>query len=152
MHSLTSDIKILHDIHCTSVFYFLLQYFVRRDFIVAALIVSSIAAYFSLFASDQGSSITQLGLVCNFFTICFFASPLSTMVSLVQPGLLYACIRTPFQADIIKSQSTASMSFPLSIMSFLTTLSWTGYGYLIGDIYVLVSKLIWLVPRIIHAW
>jgi uncharacterized protein with PQ loop repeat len=45
-----------------------------------------------------------------------------------------------FQVDVVKSQTTESMSFPLSIMSFLTTFSWTGYGYLIGDSYVVVSK------------
>lgn len=31
------------------------------------------------------------------------------------------------------------MSFTLSIMSFLTTLSWAMYGYLIRDAYVVVS-------------
>lgn len=40
---------------------------------------------------------------------------------------------------MIKSNSTASMSFPLSTMSFLTTLSWTVYGFLISDVYVEVS-------------
>lgn len=60
---------------------FLMQYYVRRDFVTAASIVFSTIAYYFLFVSDQTTAITHLGIICNFFTICFFASPLSTMVS-----------------------------------------------------------------------
>lgn len=45
-----------------------------------------------------------------------------------------------FQAEVVSSQSTESMSFALSMLSFLCTLSWSLYGYLIGDVYVVVSE------------
>ena len=58
------------------------QYFVRRDFAAALVIVLSVVAYYIVLTSSQHQAImNQLGIICNFFTICFFASPLSTMVS-----------------------------------------------------------------------
>lgn len=48
---------------------------------MALSIVLTVVGYYRLVASDYSSSMNQLGIICNFFTICFFASPLSTMVS-----------------------------------------------------------------------
>ena len=57
------------------------QYGIRRDFTIAVAIVLPIVLYYSIFVSEMSTILTQLGIICNFFTICFFASPLSTMVS-----------------------------------------------------------------------
>ncbi len=57
-----------------------LQYFIRRDFAVALTVVTSLVIYYNYFVSDYHTIVTQLGIICNFFTICFFASPLSTLV------------------------------------------------------------------------
>lgn len=49
---------------------------------MALVIVLSVVAYYGVLSSSQHEAImNQLGIICNFFTICFFASPLSTMVS-----------------------------------------------------------------------
>ena len=57
-----------------------LQYVVQRDVSVAAVIILPTTIYYSFFAADHATVMTQLGVICNFFTIMFFASPLSTMV------------------------------------------------------------------------
>lgn len=46
---------------------------------------------------------------------------------------------THTQAEVIRNKSTETMSFPLTLMSILTTSSWSAYGVLIHDIYVQVS-------------
>ena len=54
---------------------------VQRDVTAAAAIVFPVAIYYCWLVSDEGSKLTQLGVICNLFTILFYASPLSTMVS-----------------------------------------------------------------------
>ena len=39
------------------------------------------ASYFTVFVFESSKATTQLGLVCNFLTIIFFAAPLATMVT-----------------------------------------------------------------------
>ena len=51
----------------------------------------------------------------------------------------YSCFHSLSQSEVVRSQTTESMSFPLSVMSGATTLSWTVYGLLVKDIYVQVS-------------
>ena len=45
------------------------------------------------------------------------------------------------QVEVVRNKSTETMSFPLTVMSLLTTASWATYGTLIHDIYVKVSVL-----------
>lgn len=56
------------------------QFYVRRDFAVAVTIIAVVICYFTVFVYEHEKATTQLGIVCNFFTIIFFASPLATMV------------------------------------------------------------------------
>lgn len=94
------------------------KYSIRRDFLLALAVVSTVILYYTKFVSDQTSRTTQLGVACNIGSILFFASPLSTM------------------AEVIQSKSTDSMSFPLSVMSVLTTASWVLYGLLVSDFFI----------------
>ncbi len=57
------------------------QYTVRRDVSISLSIIATAIIYFTFFVSEKPVAMARLGIVCNFFTICFFASPLSTMVS-----------------------------------------------------------------------
>ena len=50
-----------------------------RDFIIASSIVGVVILYVTVIAAQQ-TRLSHLGIIANFFTICFFASPLSTMV------------------------------------------------------------------------
>ena len=45
-----------------------------------------------------------------------------------------------FQGKVIRTKSTSSISFPLSFMVVLVSVSWLSYGLLLGDIYVQVSR------------
>ena len=56
--------------------------------------MSPIALYYTFLVSEVSTVLTQLGIICNFFTICFFASPLSTMVS--PSSVSFSSLLTPF--------------------------------------------------------
>ena len=62
-----------------------MQFTLRRDCGVALCIVLPVTSYFYIFPVVwlYDPDINYLGIVCNIFTILFFASPLSTMVSCV---------------------------------------------------------------------
>jgi hypothetical protein len=57
------------------------SYYVRRDFGLALTIIATVVAYFTVFVYDSSKTTAELGIVCNFFTIIFFAAPLATMVT-----------------------------------------------------------------------
>ena len=44
----------------------------------------AVIIYSNYFITDNDAALFRLGLLCNFFTVLFFASPLSTMVSCVE--------------------------------------------------------------------
>ena len=142
----------------------------HQDFAVAVTIIATVVCYFTVFVFESSKATTQLGLVCNFFTIIFFAAPLATMVTTLAthetrtPPListLVLCMTPaiklmykatsplpprslfplPPQVEVVRNKSTETMSFPLTVMSLLTTASWATYGTLIHDIYVQVSVL-----------
>ena len=139
-------------------------------------IIATVVCYFTVFVFESSKATTQLGLVCNFFTIIFFAAPLATMVTTLAthetrtPPLIWIhyawpqlhaqnnvlplprlslsislslSLSPPYtQVEVVRNKSTETMSFPLTVMSLLTTASWATYGTLIHDhIYVQVSVL-----------
>lgn len=57
------------------------QFAVKRDTAIASAVVFTSLLYFTKLAGDSDTSLFYLGLLCNVFTILFFASPLSTLVS-----------------------------------------------------------------------
>lgn len=62
------------------------------------------------------------------------------------------------QGTVIASKTTASMNFPLSVANFIVGLEWALYGKFLGDFYVLVCTLLYILamphghihPLIIH--
>lgn len=92
---------------------------VRRDVAIATATICGVVVYFMCV---EYGALVKLGLVCNFFTVCFFASPLATM------------------AEVVRSRCTDTMSLPLSVMSLLTTVSWLLYGILISNLFVQVPN------------
>ena len=46
----------------------------------ALLFIFAVIVYCYYLVSDNNTALFHLGLLCNFFTVMFFASPLSTMV------------------------------------------------------------------------
>ena len=67
-------------------------------------IIATVVCYFTVFVYESSKATAQLGVVCNFFTIIFFAAPLATMVRMIAttemrtPSLL---IRTLYMAIVI---------------------------------------------------
>eukprot|EP00056_Hartaetosiga_gracilis_P002667 m.55869 g.55869 ORF g.55869 m.55869 type:complete len:223 (-) comp11153_c0_seq4:239-907(-) len=60
-------------------------------------------------------------------TIVMFGSPLATMMK------------------VMKTKSTESMVFSLCLMNFVVSVTWTLYGYVIGDMFVQVRLVLFLV-------
>ena len=153
---------------CLSLVFSIINYYVCQDFAVAMMIIATVVCYFTVFVFESSKATAQLGLVCNFFTI-IFAAPLATMVTTlathetrIPPLISTLCMapavykekytrlslpsvslslpsHTHTQVEVVRNKSTETMSFPLTVMSLLTTASWTTYGTLIHDIYVQVS-------------
>ncbi|CAI7992076.1 Sugar transporter SWEET1 [Geodia barretti] len=96
-----------------------MKFKIQRDFTIVLVTVLSISTYYTYLVSDHERVMNQMGVVCNIFTIIFFASPLINM------------------AEVVRSKSTETMSFPLTVMSVSTTLSWVLYGLLVADVYVI---------------
>lgn len=110
-----------------------------RDIIITGAVIGAIMLYVFLIVEGR-VRLSHLGLIANFFTICFFASPLSTMVSKYHiPHCSH--IPHPSQVTVIRSQNTESMSLLFSILSSLVTSLWTLYGLAISDVYVQVHTL-----------
>ena len=105
---------------------------------VAFLVIMAVIVYSNYFINDNDAVLFRLGLLCNFFTVLFFASPLSTMVSCVLTLLVFT-ISIIFKAEVFKTKSTESMSFPLSILSLFVTFLWVIYSYLVDDVFIKVS-------------
>uniref|UniRef100_K7FSM6 Sugar transporter SWEET1 n=1 Tax=Pelodiscus sinensis TaxID=13735 RepID=K7FSM6_PELSI len=77
--------------------------------------------YFSLLIPDAALRLARLGLFCSVFTISMYLSPLVDLVRAAQ------------------SRSTRCLSFPLTVATFLTSASWTLYGFQLSDLYIMVS-------------
>jgi solute carrier family 50 protein (sugar transporter) len=103
-----------------------MKFKIQRDFVVALAAVLSISLYYTCLVSDHERVINQMGVFCNIFTIIFFASPLISM------------------AEVVRSKSTETMSFPLTVMSVSTTLSWVLYGILVADVYIIFPNTVGL--------
>ncbi|XP_065060187.1 sugar transporter SWEET1-like [Rhopilema esculentum] len=90
----------------------------------AAAAVLAAASFFIAYKSQYCNQKDNLGVTCNIVTILMFASPLSTL------------------GKVIRTKSTSSISFPLSFMVVLVSVSWLSYGLLLGDIYVQIPNYI----------
>jgi len=66
----------------------------------------------------------RLGVICSIVSIVMFAAPLEKMLL------------------VISTKSTESMIFPFAVMSTLCGLSWTLYGYMLGDTFVFMPNLL----------
>ncbi|XP_068179860.1 sugar transporter SWEET1 [Antennarius striatus] len=78
--------------------------------------------YFAVFLSDENTRINQLGLTCSVVTISMYLSPLANLV------------------EIVRSRSVQCLSFPLTVMTLLTSASWVLYGHQINNYYIVVPN------------
>lgn len=90
--------------------------------------------YFSLLIPDAALRLARLGLFCSVFTISMYLSPLVDL------------------AKIIQSRSTRCLSFPLTVATFLTSASWTLYGFQLSDLYIMVPNVPGIVTSLLRFW
>lgn len=105
----------------------------------AILFICGVIVYCYYFVPDHDTALFRLGMLANFFTVMFFASPLSTMVckcNILYKNYLFFVI---LKAEVFKTKTTESMSFPLSVLSLIVTALWVCYSYLVQDIFIKVN-------------
>ncbi|XP_064406127.1 sugar transporter SWEET1-like [Halichondria panicea] len=102
-----------------------------RDTVITCSIIGAVLFYVMVVVSELNRLI-HLGIIANFFSICFFGSPLSTM------------------AVVVRTKSTESMSLPFSVLSSLVTSLWTLYGVAISDVYVQFPNFIGFILSLIQ--
>nr|XP_025044936.1 sugar transporter SWEET1 [Pelodiscus sinensis] len=106
--------------------------------------------YFSLLIPDAALRLARLGLFCSVFTISMYLSPLVDLVRAAPLGPAWGAgltLGTAQQHGLVpvergaqrQSRSTRCLSFPLTVATFLTSASWTLYGFQLSDLYIMVS-------------
>nr|XP_006811657.1 PREDICTED: sugar transporter SWEET1-like [Saccoglossus kowalevskii] len=88
--------------------------------------------YFKYYDLAPDVLIKQLGLAASSVTIAMYASPLAQL------------------REVINSKSTRSMSFPLSVATFIAASLWTLYGFLLDDLYVMIPNIPGMMTSIIR--
>lgn len=99
--------------------------------------------YVNLFQTDKEVSKNVMGILCVGVTILMFSSPLAELVRnlLFLLKILYCTyiIHICFKKTVMENRSTESLSLPLAVASFLCGGLWTMYGFVLGDMYIVVS-------------
>lgn len=106
---------------------------VFKHTVYIVLLTCSILAYFNLYITDEQESIKKMGLACCVITVLMFASPLASV------------------AKIYQTQSTETLSFPLSLMTVVNSSLWCAYGYVVRDIFVVVPNALGLLLGFIQV-
>ncbi|XP_072137709.1 sugar transporter SWEET1 isoform X1 [Mobula birostris] len=101
---------------------------------LAALALASFYLYLSTVVQVPDVRLSQLGLVCCTFTIGMYLSPLADL------------------AKIIHTRSTKCLSFWLTVATFLTSTSWTLYGFHLSDFYIVIPNAPGIVTSLIRFW
>ncbi|XP_014668733.1 PREDICTED: sugar transporter SWEET1-like [Priapulus caudatus] len=96
----------------------------HKQLLIASCLVFPLLFYTKYIVSDFYTALYQLGLACCTAGLIFCASPLEKM------------------SHVIRTRSTDSMSFPLSFVTFLVSLEWWLYGYLVHDYFIQVPNCI----------
>ncbi|KAJ1981732.1 Sugar transporter [Dimargaris cristalligena] len=92
------------------------QNYLEKSALIAASLVTVLFIYVDYLAGTRATN--HLGLACCLSCVIMFSSPLVS-------------IRT-----VVTTHSTYTLSFPLSVTSFLTSSLWALYGYTIHDSFV----------------
>ncbi|XP_064406124.1 sugar transporter SWEET1-like isoform X2 [Halichondria panicea] len=104
-----------------------------RDIFITCSIIGAVLFYVMVVVSELNRLI-HLGIIANFFSICFFGSPLSTM------------------PVVVRTKSIESMSLPFSVLCSLVTSLWTLYGLAVSDVYIQFPNLIGFILSLIQLF
>lgn len=86
------------------------------------LTIITALVYIQYMLTEKDSAISVAGVLAAGFSMVMFATPLL--------GAL----------EVIKAKSTAGMQFGQSVVFFLCSASWTGFGYMLQDNFILVPN------------
>ncbi|XP_070542500.1 sugar transporter SWEET1-like [Ptychodera flava] len=84
----------------------------------AFVCVMAVLLYFNYYDLTPDRLINQLGLAASGVTVAMYSAPLAQL------------------REVIRNKSVKSLSFPLSIATFIASSLWTLYGFLLDDMYV----------------
>ncbi|KAK5644454.1 hypothetical protein RI129_005754 [Pyrocoelia pectoralis] len=104
-------------------YYSIKKTIVLRQFVGSICAILTVLAYIAN-ETDKDVSIKYIGFLACALTIMFFAAPLTS--------LLY----------VIKVKSAESLPFPIILMSFIVTIQWFFYGFLLHDYFIQVPNLL----------
>ncbi|XP_029360424.1 sugar transporter SWEET1 [Echeneis naucrates] len=104
-----------------------LQYTTQKRVVLSETLAAGIVLtcgwlYFSMFVPEGDTRLSQLGLTCSVFTVSMYLSPLTDLV------------------DIVRSGNVQCLSFPLTVATFFTSVSWVLYGQELHDYYIVVPN------------
>mgnify|MGYP002804036410 CR=1 FL=1 len=105
---------------------------VFRHTVYILLLTCSLLSYLKLYIPTEEESLDKMGMTCVIITVIMFGSPLVAL------------------ANIFRSKSTESLSFPLSVMTVVNSSLWMSYGYLINDIYVITPNFLGLLLGLVQ--
>ncbi|KAG2501967.1 hypothetical protein HYH03_000463 [Edaphochlamys debaryana] len=100
-----------------------------RDFMLKALmfftvVLSSVGIVIALFIEDDEKASKLAGYTAVFILLCYYSAPLSTM------------------AEVLRTRSSASLFWPISIMNTINGLLWVAYGTAVHDAFIAVPNAI----------
>ncbi|XP_028411386.1 sugar transporter SWEET1-like [Dendronephthya gigantea] len=97
------------------------------------LLTFTLLSYFKLYIPTEDESLQSMGMTCVIITVIMFGSPLVAL------------------ANIFRSRSTESLSFPLCVMTVVNSSLWMSYGYLINDIFVITPNFLGLLLGLVQV-
>ncbi|XP_030639492.1 sugar transporter SWEET1 isoform X2 [Chanos chanos] len=105
-----------------ALYIFMYCYYTKEKTLAMVTVLCVSWVYFDMISPKGDAQLSQLGLACSVFTVSMYLSPLADLV------------------DIIRTHSVERLSFSLTVMTFLTSTSWTLYGLQIHDLYIMVPN------------
>ncbi|XP_071325477.1 sugar transporter SWEET1 [Trachinotus anak] len=95
---------------------------VMSETLGAGIVLTSGWLYFTMFLPEGETRLSQLGLTCSVVTVSMYLSPLADLV------------------EIVRSGNVQCLSFPLTVATFFTSVSWVLYGLQLNDYYIVVPN------------
>ncbi|CAH1790128.1 unnamed protein product [Owenia fusiformis] len=90
----------------------------HRQLLIGAGLVFPILFYIKFHVEDKDTALLHLGIFCCTLNVISYGSPLVAV------------------AEVLKTRSTETMSFPLVASNFVVSIEWLFYGYLISDPFI----------------
>uniref|UniRef100_A0A3Q3VQW9 Sugar transporter SWEET1 n=1 Tax=Mola mola TaxID=94237 RepID=A0A3Q3VQW9_MOLML len=111
-----------------------LKRLVTSQVFVAGIVLTCGWLYFTMFLPEGESRLSQLGFTCSVVTVSMYLSPLSSL------------------AEMVRSRNVQCLSFPLTVMTLLTSTSWVLYGLEMNDCYIVVPNTPGIITSLIRFY